>query len=125
MVVARVSLTGPTELHQALKVNADRWIEAEIERASLEFDNLWLEQVIVTTRTAGADRPADGDALSEIERTVEAYVQAQKAVPAADPEPPMKKLVPAVALVFAVIDSAVAVAAFLTTHAAACQNPNC
>lgn len=72
MVVARVSLTGMTELHQALKVNADRWIEAEIDRASLEFDNLWLEQVIVTTRAAGAGRLADGDRLSEIERTIEA-----------------------------------------------------
>jgi hypothetical protein len=72
MVVARVSLTGTTELHQSLKVNADRWIEAEIERASLEFDNLWLEQVIVTTRGPGAIRPTDGDALCEVERTVEA-----------------------------------------------------
>jgi len=72
MVVARISLTGTTELHQALKVNADRWIEAEIDRASLEFDNVWLEQVIVATRAAGASRPADGDGLSEIERTVEA-----------------------------------------------------
>src|SRR5258707_14010834 len=72
MVVASVSLTRTTELHQSLKVNADRWIEAEIERASLEFDNLWLEQVIVTTRGPGAIRPTDGDALCEIERTVEA-----------------------------------------------------
>jgi len=72
MVVARVLLRGTTDLHQALKANADRWLEAEIERASLEFDNLWLEQVIVTTRAGGTGRPAEGDPLFEIGRTVEA-----------------------------------------------------
>src|SRR5262249_1081067 len=72
MVVARVTLTGTTALHQSLKVNAERWIEAEIDRASLEFDNMWLEQVIVTTQACDRGRLADGDAYSEIERTVEA-----------------------------------------------------
>lgn len=70
-VAARLSLTGATPLHQALKVDADQWLEAEIERARLDLDNLWLEQVIVATRAQSAGKPADSDAIAEIERTVE------------------------------------------------------
>lgn len=70
-VAARLLLTGTTALHQPLKVNADQWLEAEIDRARLDLDNLWLEQVIVDTQAQSAGKPAASDAIAEIERTVE------------------------------------------------------
>jgi DNA repair exonuclease SbcCD nuclease subunit len=72
LIVARVQLSGATELHHALKTNADHWLDTEIERARLDLDKLWLEQVIVETRAAGERGRAESDALAEIERTIEA-----------------------------------------------------
>lgn len=72
LVVARVQLSGVTELHHALKTNSDRWLDTEIERARLDLDKLWLEQVIVETRAVGEGGRAESDALAEIERTIEA-----------------------------------------------------
>lgn len=72
LAVARVLLSGATELHHALKANVDRWLDAEIDRASLDLDNLWLEQVIVETRPAGGRGQTESDPLAEIERTIEA-----------------------------------------------------
>jgi DNA repair protein SbcD/Mre11 len=72
LVVARIVLSGATKLHHALKTNADHWLDSEIERARLDLDKLWLEQVIVETRAAGDHGRAESDALSEIGRTIEA-----------------------------------------------------
>jgi hypothetical protein len=72
LVVARVQLSGATELHHALKTNSDHWLDTEIERARLDLDKLWLEQVIVVTRAAGERGRAESDAVAEIERTIEA-----------------------------------------------------
>jgi DNA repair protein SbcD/Mre11 len=72
LVVARVQFTGTTELHHSLKLNSDHWLDIEIERACLDLDKLWLEQVIVQTRAEGERGRSESDALAEIERTIEA-----------------------------------------------------
>jgi DNA repair exonuclease SbcCD nuclease subunit len=71
MVAARIYLEGQTRMHQSLKLNANDWIAAEVERARLDIENLWIEQIVVET----AQRPdgrasADSDAIVEIERAV-------------------------------------------------------
>ncbi len=70
-VAARLVLSGTTPLHFALKADADGWLEAEIERAGLDLDHLWFEQVIVATRQSGGGGGADSDVVSEGERNVE------------------------------------------------------
>ncbi len=74
-VAARIYLEGETRLHQALKLNASGWIAAEVERARLDIDNLWIEQVVIETRQKPDGRSAaDSDAIGEIERTVSAIL---------------------------------------------------
>ncbi len=98
-VAARLMLSGTTPLHFALKADVGGWLEAEIERARLDLDHLWFEQVIVATRQPGMERSADSDVISEVERTVE-MIRAnasERALLAGQTNEVIDKLVPSLA----------------------------
>jgi len=70
-VAARIYLEGQTRMHQSLKLNASEWIAAEVERARLDIDNLWIEQIIIDTKQRPDSRAnSDSGAIAEIEGAV-------------------------------------------------------